>query len=487
MDYADVAVVGAGVLGCFAARALTAYDLRIAVFESREDVCTGISRANTGIVYTGCDTKPGTRKAQLCAEANRDFGSLCETLGVRFSRCGSLMTAFGPRGVVRLEKKLSQGRANGVPGLRLLTPAEVYQREPLLARGVTAALYAPGTGTVDPWELGIAAFENARANGAAFHFSEEIQHIERTTGGYRLETSRRTCAVRAVVNCAGLRADAVRELVKVPAIRIFPAAGDYLVLDHDLSDLLRHVIFHEGEAGKGLTLVPTVDGAILAGPTDREPGEDWAVSPEGLEALTALCAQVVPDLPLERVIRSFAALRPSPRHVRRENGVWTVDPRAIHDFTLLEEDGFISLLGIKTPGLTCAHRLGELAAEAAAHFLGNPGKNTGFDPRRSPPPRLHGMPETERALLVQRNPDYGEIVCRCRDVSLGEIKEALRQGASTVDGVKRRTGAGMGRCQGGRCMQRVIETIAAEQDVSPALVCKDAPGSAVLTGDDGKL
>ena len=126
------------------------------------------------------------------------------------------MTAFGPRGVVRLEKKLSQGRANGVPGLRLLTPAEVYQREPLLARGVTAALYAPGTGTVDPWELGIAAFENARANGAAFHFSEEIQHIERTTGGYRLETSRRTCAVRAVVNCAGLRADAVRELVKVP-------------------------------------------------------------------------------------------------------------------------------------------------------------------------------------------------------------------------------------------------------------------------------
>lgn len=487
MDYADVAVVGAGVLGCFAARALTAYDLHVAVFEAREDVCTGITRANTGIVYTGCDARPGTRKARLCVEANRDFGTLCETLGVRFSRCGSLMAAFGPRGAARLERKLSQGRSNGVPDLRLLTPAEVYQREPLLGPGVTAALCAPGTGTVDPWELGIAAFENARDNGAVFRFSEEIRHIERTAGGCRLETSRRTCQARAVVNCAGLRADAVREMVQVPALRLFPTAGDYLVLDHDLAGMISHVIFHEGEDGKGLTLVPTVDGAILAGPTEREAGEDRAVSAEGLETLCALCARVVPELPLDRVIRSFAALRPNPRHVRRENGVWVPDPRAVHDFTVLEEDGFISLLGIKTPGLTCAHLLGKLAAEAAVRFLGGPGRNPGFDPRRSPPPRLSGMAEADRAALVRREPDCGEIVCRCREVSRGEILEAIRRGASTVDGVKRRTGAGMGRCQGGRCVQKVLETIAAERGVSPAQVCRDGPGSTVLTDDDGKL
>lgn len=488
MDYVDVAVVGAGVLGCFAARALAAYDLRIAVFEEREDVCTGITRANTGIVYTGCDARPGTRKARLCVEANRDFGALCETLGVRFSRCGSLMAAFGPRGAARLSRKLSQGQESGVPGLRLLEPAEVYEMEPLLGGGVTAALYAPGTGVVEPWELGIAAFENARDNGVDFRFSEKIAHIERAAGGgFRLETDRRTCAARAVVNCAGLRADAVRELTEVPAIRIFPTAGDYLVLDQDLAGLLRHVVFHEGEEGKGLTLVPTVDGAILAGPTEREAGEDWASSPEGLEELAGLCARVAPSLPLERVIRSFAALRPNPRHVRRENGVWTADPRAVHDFTVLEEAGLISLLGIKTPGLTCAHLLGEIAAKAAARFLGGPGRNPGFNPRRTPPPRLRGMPEEERAALVRREPDYGEILCRCREVSRGEILEAVRRGAVTVDGVKRRTGAGLGRCQGGRCMQSVLEIIAAERGVSPAQVCRDAPGSAVLTGDDGRV
>lgn len=486
MEWVDVAVVGAGVLGCFAARALAAYDLNIAVFEEREDVCTGVSRANTGIIYTGCDARTGTRKARLCVEANRGFGELCETLGVRFSRCGSLMAAFGPRGTARLERKLEQGRANGVPGLRLLGSEEVYGREPLLGPGVTAALYAPGTGTVDPWELGIAAFENARDNGVPFYFSEEILGLERTGTGYRLETAVRTCMARAVVNCAGLRADAVREMVCVPAVRIFPTAGDYLVLDHGLAGMLRHVVFHEGESGKGLTLVPTVDGAILAGPTEREAGEDWAVSAAGLEELRRLCGRVVPGLPLERTIRGFAALRPNPRHVRREDGVWTADPRAVHDFTLLEEEGLISLLGIKTPGLTCAHLLGELAA-AAARFLGGPGRNPRFEPRRVPPPRLRELGEAERADLVRREPDYGEIVCRCRDVSRGEIVQAVRRGASTVDGVKRRTGAGMGRCQGGRCVQAVLEILAAERGLSPARVCKDGPGSAILTGDDGTV
>ena len=465
MEYTDVAVIGGGLLGCFTARALAAYELHVTVLEEREDVCTGISRSNTGIIYTGCDTKPGTLKTRLCVQANRDFGRLCRELDVPFSRCGSLMVCFGPRAEAVLERKLAQGRTNGVPGLELLGPEAVYGLEPNLAPGVRLGLYAPGTGTVNPWELGIAAFENARDNGADFRFSEKVLRIERTGGGYRLETGRHSYEARAVVNCAGLQADAVRELVKVPNLRIFPTAGDYLVLDSTVSGFLRHIIFHEPEdRSKGLTLVPTVDGNLLIGPTERsrDSAPDWAVSREGLETLYRLCAQVVPALPMEEVIRSFAALRPNPYAVREREGVWAPEDRSISGLTILEEDGLISLLGIKTPGLTCAGALGEYAAACAARFLGGPGRNPRFDPRRRGIRRVRELGDGERDALIREDPDYGEIVCRCRDVTKGEILEAIRRGASTVDGVKRRTGAGMGCCQGSRCGQAVLELINGE-------------------------
>ena len=466
MEHTDVAVIGGGLLGCFTARALTAYDLRVTVFEEREDVCTGISRANTGIIYTGYDTKPGTLKTRMCTAANRDFDRLCRELDVPFSQCGSLLVCFGPRAEDVLRKKLAQGRENGVPGLTLLGPEGVYEREPNLAPGVHLGLYAPGTGTVNPWELGIAAFENARDNGALFRFSEKVLGLERTGGGYRLETDRRSYTARAVVNCAGLSADAVRELVRVPAVRLFPTAGDYLVLDTTVSGFLRHIIFHEPEEkGKGLTLVPTVDGNLLVGPTERSWNGvwDWAVSREGLDTLYRLCAQVVPALPMEAVIRSFAALRPNPYAVGEQDGIWVPEDRSIGTFTILEEDGLISLLGIKTPGLTCAAALGEYAAACAARFLGGPGRNPRFDPRRRGIRRVRELEDGERDALIRADPDYGEIVCRCREVTRGEVLEAIRRGASTVDGVKRRTGAGMGRCQGSRCEQRVRELLYGEK------------------------
>lgn len=485
MEHYDVAVIGAGVLGCFAARALTALDVSVAVFEAREDVCTGITKANTGIVYTGCDTKPGTLKTELCVRANRDFDRLCAELDVRFSRCGSLMTAFGPHSEAVLREKLTQGRANGVPGLRLLTKEETLALEPLLSPEVAASLYAPGTGTVDPWELGIAAFENARSNGAAFHFNAEVKHMERTAEGYLLETPAGQFAARAVVNCAGLNAAAVREYTKIPAVRIFPTAGDYLVLDDTVAGMVRHVIFHEPEEkGKGLTLTPTVDGNLLVGPTERERSSapDRATAREGLALLKEQCRQVVPELPLDQIIRNFAALRPNPFHVREEAGVWVPEKRSISSFTLLSEDGLISLIGIKTPGLTCAAELGKRTAELAAGFLGHPGPNPRFDPTRRGIRRVRAMDEAERAALVAREPACGEIVCHCRDVTRGEVLEAIRRGAVTLDGVKRRTGAGMGRCQGARCLQSVLELLAKETGHSPEAVTKDGGASAVVIG-----
>ena len=485
MEHTEVLIVGAGLLGCFAARALTVWDARVTVLERREDVCTGISRANTGIVYTGCDTRPGTRKTQLCTRANAGFAALCRALDVRFRRCGSLMVAFGPRAEAVLRKKLRNGTENGVPGLELLTGEQVLRREPGLSRGVTLGLYAPGTGVVNPWELGIAAFESARAGGAEFRFGEEVLRLERRAGAFLVETARGCYSARAVLNCAGLCAHTVRELAQPPSVRIFPTAGDYLVLDAGTDAYLHHVIFHEPEEkGKGLTLSPTADGNVLVGPTERpwDPDAPFATRPEGLRDLRALCAQVFPALPLDRMIRTFGALRPNPFRVREAGGVWQREDKSISDFTVLEEDGLYSLMGIKTPGLTCAAELGDYAARRIAGRLGCARRAASPAPRKAIP-RPAALPEAEWAALVRREPAYGRVLCRCRTVTEGEVLEAIRRGAATIDGVKRRTGALTGRCQGGYCTQRILELLSRELGLPPPAVTKDGAGSALLQGE----
>jgi len=484
MKKADVIIIGAGVLGCFAARAMAEYDLKTLVLEQREDVCTGISRANTGIVYTGVDTKPGTLKTSLCVTANQNFDQVCRELDVPFSRCGSLMVSFGERGDRVLKKKLAQGQENGVPGLELLDRAEVLRREPHLSTDVTGGLYAPGTGTVNPWDLGIAAFENARENGVEFRFNETLRKMHRRDGGFVLETNEGDYFCRAVINCAGLSADTVRELTQRPLVRIFPSGADYLVLDSRLTGYLSHVIFHEPEEkGKGLTLVPTVDGNILVGPTEREEeGRDYAGSAAGMKRLETLCARVIPALPMEKVIRSFASHRPNPYYVQEKEGRWEREEKGIPSFTVLEEEGLFSLVGIKTPGLTCAAELGRLSAQKAAAYLNCDARNLKFDPCRQRIRTVRDFSPEELDEQIRRNPDYGTILCRCRGVSLAEVKQAVARGAVTVDGVKRRVGAGMGRCQGSYCMQTVLETLAEQQGLPPEQISKDGQGTEIIYG-----
>ena len=482
MEQQDILIIGAGVLGCFAARALSAYDLRVTVLEAREDVCTGISRANTGIIYAGYDTKPGTLKSTLTVRASANMAALCRELDVPFSPCGSLMVACGERAEAVLRKKYADGIANGVPGLRLLSGSEVLELEPNLTSKITGGLYAPGTGTLDPWALGIAAYENAKANGVEFRFGEAVAQLRRCDGGFLAETPLGSYRARAVLNCAGLAADRVRELTEAPLVRIFPSAADYLVLDTTAAGFVKHIIFHEPEyKGKGLTLVPTCDGNLLLGPTEHDiiaaPG---ATVQAGLEQLRALCREIVPGLDLRQTIRNFGALRPNPYHVRQENGVWLQDSRSISNFTVLEEAGLLSLIGIKTPGLTCAWELGKYAAERLLDFLGGAVPRPDFNHCRRGIPTPRNMTPTQRAAFVTENPDYGRILCRCREVSEGEVLEAIRRGAVTVSGVKRRTGTGMGRCQGGFCQQKVLELLSRELGIPPESVTQDGAGSPLL-------
>lgn len=486
-DY-DIAIIGAGLLGCFTARNLSRYNWRVAVFEKNCDVCTEMSKANTAIIYPGYDPVPGSLKARLSVEAVRDFDRLCKTLGVRYSRPGSLMVSFGARGNAVIKEKYDQGMANGADGLRLLSARETISIEPKINRAVSGALYAPTTATVNPWELGIAGAVNAADNGADFYFNNKVGNIERIDGGYRLSAVSRTYTARAVVNCAGLFGDEVNELVNRPRFRLETSAADYLLLDESAGGHVRHIIMHEPESkGRGATLVPTVNGNILLGPSHikTDSKTSFETTREGCEFVSETSKYVFPELPLHAVIRSFATLRPSISIVEPDEagGVRHTGER-INDLFIYEAEnpGFINLAGIKTPGLTCCDGIGRYVSEMLLDILGNPGRNTEFSESVERPVRFRELDFDGRAALVRENHEYGKIVCRCRHITEAEIRQSIRQalGATTVDGVKRRAGALMGRCQGGFCTQRIIEILAEELDIPKSAVRKDGAGTELV-------
>ena len=429
MKRIDAAVIGGGVLGCFIARSLRRWNISTLLIEKEDDVCKGITRANSAIVYAGYDNKPGSLKAAMTVAGNANMTALCEELDVPFSRCGSLLVTYEEAAIPRLERKLQNGIQNGVPGLRLLSGAEAEKLEPMLKKGVAAALYAPTTGTVNPWQMGIAAYENALQNGAEARLNTEVLDIRRAGDGYILETNQESIHCNMVFNCAGLYADRMQELCFAPDVRLEPDGAEYLVMDK-LAPKPSRVIFHQAyQCGKGITAIPCVEGNLLLSGIRKPLGIPFGTTVEGLRDLHAAARELLPDVELSSVIRSFGAVRPNPC---RENG------ESIHDFCIQNPaPGFFSLIGIKTPGLTCASELGGYLAEKAAAFL-QAEKNPSFDPERK------GIREKDN-----------EIICRCEQITRAEIIEAIRRGAATVDGVKRRVGSGMGRCQGSRCTLKI--------------------------------
>ena len=445
MKQYDVVVIGGGVLGCFVARNLRRWQMSVALLEGEADVCTGITRANSAIVYPGYDNKPGSLKAALTVGGNANFDQLCEELEVPFSRCGSLLVTYDPAARPRLKRKLQHGLDNGVPGLQLLEGAEAEAMEPMLRPGVVCALYAPTTGTVNPWQLGIAACENAVNNGAALFCNAKVEAITPLEDGYRVETGAGVFSCQVVVNCAGLYADQVQALAFPTEIQLQWDSAAYLVLD-DYIPKPQRILFHQAkQCGKGITAIPCTEGNLLISGVRMPLTAPFATTREDLEQLHQGAAELLPTLELSQVIRSFGAVRPNPHKEHGEN---------IHDFQITQPaPGFYSLIGIKTPGLTCSNELGLLVAKKVAAHLGA-GENLAFDPHRS--------------AIVPRgdDPDYFEIVCQCEKITRGEILEAIRRGATTVQGVKHRTGATMGRCQGSRCGWKIAK-ILKETGVNP--------------------
>ncbi len=429
MKQFDAVVIGGGILGCFTARNLRRWNISVALLEQAEDVCTGITRANSAICYAGYDNKPGSLKAAMTVRGNENMESLCRELEVPFSRCGSLLVTYDEESVSGLRKKLKNGAENGVPGLRLLAGAEAESMEPMLKKGVVAALYAPTTGTVNPWQLGIAAYENALQNGAQVMLNTRVLGIRQGGNGFVVETDKETILCKTVFNCAGLSADQVQELAFPPSVCLQLDGAEYLVLD-SLAKKPDRVIFQQSHScGKGITAIPCVEGNLLISGVRKPLDIPFATTREGLKELHHAVTELLPEVDLTKVIRSFGAVRPNPYMESGEN---------LHDFCIENPaPGFYSLIGIKTPGLTCANELGLHLAQKAASYS-DAEENGNFDPHR-------------KGICQQNN----EIICQCEQITRAEIMEAIRRGATTVDGVKRRVGSGMGRCQGSRCTREI--------------------------------
>lgn len=474
MNY-DVVVIGGGVIGCAVARELSRYELRTCVIERGEDVCSGTSKANSAIVHAGFDAEPGTKKAWFNVKGSQMMETLSEELDFEFKRNGSLVLCFHKEDIPNLEKLYERGIQNGVSGLSILTGEEARCMEPNLSDRVEAALYAPTGGIVCPFGLNIALAENACDNGVEFRFLTEAEQIIRMQEGYQIRTGRGTIYTRYVVNAAGVYADVFHNMVSAEKIHITARKGDYCLLDKSEGALVTHTIFQlPGKMGKGILVSPTIHGNLLTGPTaaDVDDKENIATTAEELAAVMEKSALGVKNISFRQVITSFSGLR------AHEDG---------DDFIIGEvkdAEGFFDAAGIESPGLSSAPAIGKYLAALVAQKAGAAEKRN-WNGRRKGILRPQKLSRQERTELIRKNPAYGTIICRCESISEGEIVDAVTRtlGASSLDGIKRRVRQGMGRCQAGFCTPRTMEILARERGMKMEDICKNMPGSEMLTGE----
>ena len=475
----DAVIIGAGVTGCAVARFLSAYKGSFCVMERAEDVCTGTSKANSAIIHAGFDAAHGSLMAKYNIIGNQMYPELAKELDFAYKNNGSLVLALSEEDIPKLEALKENGEKNGVKDLEIVDKERLHELEPAVGHVPVAALYAPTAGIVCPFGATIAFAENACENGVEFRFNTEVKGLTQATDEagnvyWIVQTANGAVHTRAVVNAAGVYADVLHNMVSAEKIRITPRRGDYLLLDRRTGGYVQHTVFQvPGKFGKGVLVSPTVHGNTIIGPTaeDIDDREGVDTTSEGFDDLMAKAGLAFDDLPLREVITSFAGLR---AHEAR------------HDFILGEASdapGFFDCAGIESPGLTAAPAIGQEIANELAEKLGLE-KDPDFKPTRKGFIDPKALSLEELAELIRKNPDYGRIVCRCEQVSEGEILDAIRRplGAKSLDGVKRRVRAGMGRCQGGFCSPRIMDILAEELKIDVADITKLGGHSEVIVG-----
>ena len=468
------AIIGGGVIGAMVARRLSAYDMNIVILEKEQDVAMGQSKANSGIVHGGYDPLPGTLKAKLNIEGNKLMEQTCRELDVHFRRNGAMVVAFNDEEADGINELYERGIKNGCIGLEILNGEDVQKKEKHWSERVKTALYVPSSGVVCPYELTIEAIGNAMDNGAELLLNFEVDSIENRDGLYYIESADgRKIVSEYVINCAGLYSDKIAAMIGDNSFFITPRAGEYLLLDKEASYLTDMTIFRvPTKMGKGVLATKTVDGNILLGPTsiDREDKEDLSVTDSGLSFVKSKEAEFFDDVPLDKVITQFTGLR-----AHGNKGDFIIN---------MPQKGFVNVAGIESPGLSSAPAIGVMVEEMLINDGLSARKKANYNPCRVPKKRFREYTQEEKSKLIIENPAYGRIVCRCEEVTEGEIVEAIHRqpGAVDVDGIKRRTRSGMGRCQGGFCLPPVVEILARELGVSPNEVNKKGSGSNILFG-----
>ena len=453
----DAAIVGAGVIGGLIARELSRYNISVALLEKCNDVAMGTTKANSAIVHGGFDAANGTLKAELNVKGTAMMPSLCKKLSVPFKNNGSLVVAFSEDEKAHLQKLYERGINNGVPGLKIIDREELRAIEPNISDEAVAALLCESAGIVCPYELTIAAVENAVTNGVEFIRNCEVKAVNREGELYTLDTTAGEIKTRFVINAAGNYSDELAKMVGDNSIELIPRKGEYYLLDKSVGNLAVHTIFQcPNEMGKGILVTPTVDGNLLIGPTalNIEDKDDTDTTPEGLAEIVKKALKSVPTVSVRNAITSFAGVRAHPVN---------------DDFIIgwsSESDGFLNVAGIESPGLSSAPAIAVKAAEILGEKL-TLTKKDNFTEEREEPVRFRHLSDEEREKLIAKNSAYGRIVCRCETITEGEIIDAIKApaGARDVDGVKRRTRAGMGRCQGGFCGSKVVEILSRELGV----------------------
>ena len=470
----DVVIIGCGVVGASAAYELARYKLRVAVLEAAADIAAGTTKANSAIIHAGYDPEPGTLMARLNVEGNRLTGEICEKLQVPFKRVGSLVVAFSPEQLPTLRTLYDRGCKNGVPGLRLLSGEEARAMEPGLSEEVCGALLAPSAGIIDPWGFAIAMAETAVRGGVELRRDCPVTGIEDTGAGFVLHTPAGDVAARFVLNAAGVDADRVHEMLEPNDWHTLPSRGEYYLLDKSEHDRVSRVIFQcPGPEGKGVLVAPTIHGNLICGPNAEavEDRLDLGNTAAGMAEVRAKAARSVPGVEWRQNIRNFAGLR-----ANTTRSDFIIEESKAHP-------GFIDLAGIKSPGLSSAPAIAKLAAEMlAADGLALEPDPDFVDKREHIV--FKNLSAEEKNELIRKDPRYGRVVCRCETVTEGEIVAALHSPIPprSINGVKRRCNAGMGRCQGGFCGPRVQEIIARELGIDQAEVLLEQAGSTILTG-----
>lgn len=469
----DVIIIGAGVVGAMCARTLTRYGLKVIILEKENDVATGATKANSAIVHAGFDAKEGSLKAKLNVMGSKMMADVCRELGVKYINNGSLVIAFNEEEMQTVNELLIRGKANGVKNLEIVDAKRLQEMEPNISPEVLGALYAPTGAIVCPYDLTVAAIGNAMDNGAELKTNFEVASIEQTAEGYVVSNGNENISAKIVINAAGLYSDKIASMIGDTSFTVHPRRGEYILLDKEKKPLVKHTIFRTpSKMGKGILVSATVDGNTLLGPTsvDMEDKSDTNTTSEGFEKIISQAKENVTNVPLNKSITSFSGLRAV---------------GSTGDFIITTpKKGFVNLGGIESPGLSASPAIAEYVAEILENSGYELKEREDFNPVRE---NMHLFRESDIAYkneVVKNDPAYGRIICRCEGVTEGEILKAIRTNPrpADLDGVKRRTRAQMGRCQGGFCMPYITELLAKELGIPMELVTKSGKGSEIITG-----